>query len=235
VQHLNEHHVESFKREDSTDQLFTELQKVFLPCFYQLVCSTAGGDRDAVDQVRSCWCEVLSIDHPGLLMSFFIIYTSVQVIILQFLSEISGIIITVMTVINYQKEKAYAVCVCPKNGQTVHCKTGCGMGAKGHEEEVRTAKDELRKDSQQRPEQTGLYGEDQTHFQRTGRRGGAVLPDMTRGRTKVLGKVVTEIILTSYSKQNHVRISLSFSLVICHCYSCQHYYNTDAFSQETSR
>jgi len=67
MQHVNESAVESFKTEDSIDQLFTELQKVFLPCFYQLICSTAASDRDAVDKVRDCWCEVLSIDHPGLL------------------------------------------------------------------------------------------------------------------------------------------------------------------------
>jgi len=64
AQHVNENAVESFKTEDNSD-LFTELQKVFLPCFYGLVCSTAVKDRDAVDQVRGCWCEVLSIDLPG--------------------------------------------------------------------------------------------------------------------------------------------------------------------------
>ena len=68
MQYVNEHAVESFKTEDSIDQLFAELQKVFLPCFYQLVCSTAVKDRDAVDQVRGCWCEVLSIDLPGSLL-----------------------------------------------------------------------------------------------------------------------------------------------------------------------
>jgi len=67
---VNDLAVESFKTEDSIDQLFAELQKLFLPCFYQLVCSTAAADRDAVDDVRGCWCEVLSIDHPGLLPSF---------------------------------------------------------------------------------------------------------------------------------------------------------------------
>ena len=68
MQHVNESAVESFKTELSIDSLFAELQKVFMPCFYQLVCSTAEKDRNAVDQVRCCWCEVLSIDYPGLLL-----------------------------------------------------------------------------------------------------------------------------------------------------------------------
>jgi len=68
VQHVNENAIESFKSEDNTEELFTQLQKVFLPCFYGLVCSTSTKDHDAIEQVRSCWCEVLSVDHAGLLL-----------------------------------------------------------------------------------------------------------------------------------------------------------------------
>ena len=58
--------METFKAEDSVMELFGELQKYFLPSFFILVCSRDKKDLEMVDLVRSSWCEVLSIDYPGL-------------------------------------------------------------------------------------------------------------------------------------------------------------------------
>jgi len=54
--------VERFKTDAVVEELFTELNTIFLPCFYTLVCSPATKDVEAVAAVRESWCGVLSIE-----------------------------------------------------------------------------------------------------------------------------------------------------------------------------
>ena len=66
--------MEAFKTEDSVTELFSELHKCFLPAFYTLVCSENRQDQDVVDTVRNSWCEVLSIEYPGINCAHFFPY-----------------------------------------------------------------------------------------------------------------------------------------------------------------
>jgi ubiquitin carboxyl-terminal hydrolase 25/28 len=60
--HVSEESVERFKSDDQIDELFAELQKIFLQCFYMLVCSSLPKDNEVVVSIRDAWCDILSVE-----------------------------------------------------------------------------------------------------------------------------------------------------------------------------